>query len=146
MGYVTIIVNNYQHLMVFSDIKMILGINKNSAIGQFEQQPAKPAATKYCPLNATRDQRSPGLHAVFAKTSLTDWMGGELAGKAGEFSFFRKDFPLTLTLSPRFGGRGLGGGRIPACNFLTGHCCLNPPFSQGDFHRKADKFPFGKGG
>jgi hypothetical protein len=41
---------------------------------------------------------------------------------------------LTYSLSPRFGGRGLGGGgRRSACNFLTGHRCLNPLFSKGDY-------------
>jgi hypothetical protein len=35
------------------------------------------------------------------------------------------------TPSPPASG-GLGD-RMRACNFLTGHCCLNPPFSKGDF-------------
>src|SRR3989339_49827 len=33
------------------------------------------------------------------------------------------------------GGGGGGGPRMRTCNFLTGHCCLNPPFSKGDFQR-----------
>jgi hypothetical protein len=41
MGHLTIIVNNYKHLMVFPDIKMTLGIKKNRAIGPFGQQPVE---------------------------------------------------------------------------------------------------------
>jgi hypothetical protein len=55
MGYITIIVNNYHHLMVLPDIKMILELKKTNAIGPFGQQPVKPAATINCCLIATRD-------------------------------------------------------------------------------------------
>ena len=39
------------------------------------------------------------------------------------------------------------GAERAACNFLTGHCCQNPPVSKGDFHWNfAPSPPFGKGG
>jgi len=39
---------------------------------------------------------------------------------------------------PASGGEGWGeGGRTTACNFLTGHYCLNPPFTKGDLNRSS---------
>ena len=35
----------------------------------------------------------------------------------------------TYSLSPASGGEGWGeGGRTTECNFITGHCCINPRF------------------
>ena len=42
--------------------------------------------------------------------------------------------PLASTINFRPGGEGWGeGGGNSACNFLTGHYYLNPPFIKGDF-------------
>ncbi|MEW6659886.1 MAG: hypothetical protein AB1424_14605, partial [Thermodesulfobacteriota bacterium] len=58
MGHVTIIVNNYQHLLNISDIKMTLEINKTATQADLGNSPFSLCRHRLeslcCPLTATR--------------------------------------------------------------------------------------------